>query len=167
MTWSSVTIYETTSTPYLNSVSSSVFKCTHKDIRTTWDNGRDITLQLLPALMVMFRQERLKWLFDGHILCTAAARRKHRSAWHTVCLGTQDKMIQSDAEAIPDMFQSNIVEHNLPPHCPCACRPSLIVFPGKVALHMFAGWYEVLQIQLQPFVFQMWAYVRSFFFLFF
>jgi len=53
--------------------------------------------------------------------------------------GHASKIIQSDAEAIPDMFQSNIFEHNLPPHCPGACRPNFIVFPGKVALHMFAG----------------------------
>ncbi len=124
-----MTIQEATSTLYLYSVSSSVLKCAHKDIRTIWDNGRDITLQLLPALMVMFRQERLKWLFDGHILCTAASRRsKHHSSWCSVCLGTQDKMFQSDVEAIPDMFQSNTVEHNLLPHCPGACRPSLVVF---------------------------------------
>lgn len=120
----------------------------------TWD----VTPRLLPVLMVTFRRKIQKWL--NCLMAISCAQRqlgKVNTAWP----GTQyawaceingfSPMQRQYLICSSPILLNTIYRLIVPAHA----DPSLGVFPGKVTLHMFAGWYALLHMELQACVSRM------------
>lgn len=124
-----------------------------KNIQSTRGNSWDVTPRFLPVLMVTFRRRELKRLYClMAISCAQRQLGKVNTAWP----GTQYVWACEINGFSPMQRQYLICSSPILLHTiyrlivPVHAAPSLGVCPGKMTPHMFAGWYEVLHVELQP-----------------